>query len=698
MLLALMLAFAVCEWAGWPFLRGPLQRALQDKLQREVVVGEDFRLRLLGGLKLQTDQFAIAAPAWAAENRREELIRAEGVRLVLPYSTVLSPLRRKPDEPAEPLRIRALEVRHLKASFWRTEDGRANWQFTPPDPQKKKAETELPSFDRLVVGGGEVRYDDEVIGLQMRALARTEEGSANANGAGLVIEGDGHYREGEARFSGAKFGFRIASEGLLPLLTPEDDNGTPVPFSLHASAGRAKFEFKGQAVDVLHLRGFSGDFSISGPSLAAVGAPAGVTLPSTGPFDMNGKLSKDGELWKASVGRLAVGTSRLAGDFTYDRRHPVPLLTGELRGDSLTLRDLGPAFGAQPPNGKAPKDDDPPAPEKNKKQDKDGQVLPAKEFNIPSLKAMNADVRVNLKKLDLGTQFLGDLTPLQGRISLRDGVLNIRELLARASGGEVRGSIGLDSRPSQPRWAIDLRWAGVDLDRWVKARNNRAEQGAEDSYITGILGGQAKFDGVGKSTAAMLGSLDGDAAFWIRDGQISHLIVEALGIDLAQGLGIFLKGDAPLPMHCAVGRFTSKGGTLDTQVGLIDTPDSLVLFDGTLSLATEQLALVLRAQPKDFSPVSLRSPVHLSGTFSEPKVRLEGKTLGLKLLASAALAAVNPFAALIPLIDPGEGEKNGCRDALQRLRGTGGGKVSNAPATAAAAEGAVRSDKAASRP
>ena len=118
-------------------------------------------------------------------------------------------------------------------------------------------------------------------------------------------------------------------------------------------------------------------------------------------------------------------------------------------------------------------------------------------------------------------------------------------------------------------------------------------------------------------------------------------------------------------------RFVADGGRLNSELGLIDTPDTLVLVDGSVSLAREQLDLKLMARPKDFSPLSLRSPIEVRGSFADPQVRLDAGRIGLKVLAAAALAAVNPLAAVIPLIDPGAGSstKEGCEQALQRLRG-----------------------------
>lgn len=660
MLAGLLLVLLLCEAAGWPFLRGPFERQLEQRLQREVTIGEEFSLRLLGRIRLRTDEFAVGPPAWAAEaGQPGEFVRAENVYLALPYSTLLDQWRNRGGD-APPLEIRAFEVGSIDANLWRLEDGRANWQFGPPKKDRPKREFEAPEFDRLVVGEGSVRFSDAVQQVDLQARARTEEGAQAGQGArGLVVEGGGTYRT-------AKFDFRIASSGALPLLASEGD-GEPVPITMNASAGQAKYAFEGQATDVLRLQGFDGSFSVQGNSLAAAGAPWGVTLPTTPPFKLDGRLAKQGDVWKADVREAAVGTSRLGGHFTFDRRPQVPVLSGELTGERLVLADLGPAFGTRR-GAREPRAD----------RDAGGQVLPQREFNIPSLRAMNADVRIDLKMLDLGTAYLRDLRPLQAHLRLQGGMLRIQDVLASTSGGELRGALLLDSRPAVPRWDIDLQLARVRLEQWLQARNPRDEQakdgGAAPAYVTGLLSGRAKFQGVGRSTASMLGSLDGSASLWVNDGELSHLVVEALGIDVAEGLGLLIRGDHPLPMNCAVMRFAAQEGQLKSELGLIDTPDTTVLVGGTVSLAREQLDLQLTARPKDFSPLSLRSPIHVQGSFADPEVRLDAGRIGLKVLAAAALAAVNPLAAVIPLIDPGEQQKNGCRQALERLRNARAGE------------------------
>ncbi|MGH8491638.1 MAG: hypothetical protein ACRERR_00805 [Moraxellaceae bacterium] len=83
--LALLLSgLAVCEWAGWPFLRQPVENQLSQKLQRKVELGDEFRVHLLGRLRISTDRISIAAPSWQAHRPDgPDFFSARDVRLAL---------------------------------------------------------------------------------------------------------------------------------------------------------------------------------------------------------------------------------------------------------------------------------------------------------------------------------------------------------------------------------------------------------------------------------------------------------------------------------------------------------------------------------------------------------------------------------------------------------------------------------------
>ncbi|HEY9029440.1 MAG TPA: AsmA family protein, partial [Burkholderiaceae bacterium] len=486
---------------------------------------------------------------------------------------------------------------------------------------------------------------------------------------GLQVDGKGTYRK-------APLLIQLRSSGLLPLAA-SDTAAISVPLWLDVHADKTSIRVDGTATDLLHFGGMDATFVASGPSLAAVGDALGVTLPTTAKFATHGRLQKHGDVWQAGVAAMDIGSSRLNGDFRFDTAPDVPVLSGRLGGTRLALADLGPAFGAAPP--------DAPASASNAKP---GKVIPDREFDIPSLKAMNADVRVALQTVDLGTARLEPFKPLDGHLTLRDGVLNLEDLLARTSAGEVRGAIGLDSRPANPKWTADLRWSGIQLERFVTARDiavrKDAGSGAKPDvgYISGALGGNAQLKGEGKSSAQLLASLDGTARLWVRDGTVSHILVEAAGIDVAQALGVFVKGDDKLPMQCALAQFDLVNGKVMPEVFVVDTKDTTMLIDGDLSLAKETLDLRMTAHPHDFSPLALRTPVRVTGTFDDPHIRPEVKPLATRAGAAVALSLVNPLAALLALVDFKQQERDVCTAAVSHVQGAAKAGVKTGPAEA----------------
>jgi uncharacterized protein involved in outer membrane biogenesis len=201
--------------------------------------------------------------------------------------------------------------------------------------------------------------------------------------------------------------------------------------------------------------------------------------------------------------------------------------------------------------------------------------------------------------------------------------------------------------------------------------------------VTGHLNGEARVTGQGKSTAAILGSLRGGVRMNLVGGTISHLAIEAAGLDIAQGLGVLIKGDDALTVQCTVADLAAEQGVLRPRVLVLDTKDSTLWVDGSLSLASEALDLRVAVTPKDFSPMALRTPLHVRGTFANPSVSLEKGPLGTRLGAAALLALINPLAALIPLIDTGDGaEAKRGADECRALAGRLAAKPLPAPASA----------------
>ncbi|NTV11456.1 MAG: AsmA family protein [Zoogloea sp.] len=424
-----------------------------------------------------------------------------------------------------------------------------------------------------------------------------------------------------------------------------------------------RVDFDGAVTDLAGQRNLKGAILVKGPSLAVLGRLINSPLPTTGPFRLKGRIEKEGDVWRALVSEARIGKSDLEGRFVYDPRSGRPRLDGELKGKHFVLADLAPAFGTRNQEGVEVK----PPP---------GKVLPNRPLDLPSLTRMDARLAVAFDTVELGKAFSQPISPLKGTLTLDKGRLVLSDMLANTAEGSLSGSFSVDGTQVPPLWQADLAWNGIRLENWLKSAKEKPQKGhasakggnaPSTTYFTGTLNGHAKLTGHGRSTAELIGSLDGRSTMFVRHGTLSQLVVEVLGLDVAQGLGLLLSGDQRLPMECAIADMEARHGRVTPRVAVVDTPVTLVLIDGNVDLGSERLDLRLTAKPKNMSPFTVRSPILVRGPFAKPQATPEAGPIAARVLGAVALAFVNPLAAILPFIDPGSTATSPCLKSLAGL-------------------------------
>mgnify|MGYP001170182745 CR=1 FL=1 len=645
----LVVLLAVGEASGWPMLRVPLERLAARAAGVPVALDGSFRLQTVGRPRIEVAHLRVGA---AAGVPAPHLLDARGVTLAWRWADVWRWQRR-----GEALRLHAVSAGSLDAHLLRLADGRASWQLGPQSkPVPAAADPTLPRVGRLRVTDGRITVDDKVLDTTLQVTLHGGEGEQPAP--------RGYRAEAQGRYRGAPLLLTAAAGAVLPLLQDETAGAAarPVPLRVEGRVGDSRLYFNGQAGALLGPMSLRGALQLTGPSLAALGDVLGITLPRTPAFQLGGHLTHHAGDWQLRADRAVIGRSRLAGEFRYDDRARPARLTGRLTGQRLALRDLGAAIGTDAPTGQRPAA---------------GDVLPQRPFDLAALRAMDADVQVAVDELDFGTTGLVPLQALRTRVVLERGVLQLQALHAGAAGGEVAGTTRLDASKEPARWFADLQFGQVDAAGWIRAlqpageraaapaagharalrrERQRARQGGRQpvrSYLTGLIDMTLKVEGTGASTADILGTLDGQAQIHLRDGTLSHLATEFMGIDLGQAIGVAIRGDRPLPLRCAVFDLTIDDGVATTRRAVVDNADSTVRVAGRVDLRQETIAARLRVEPKDFSPLALRAPIVVSGPLAKPVVGIEGSEALGRLLAAAALGALAGPAALLPLMDPG---------------------------------------------
>lgn len=645
--------FALGESAGWPWLAAPLERQLSQTLNRplRLLPGQDqaLRIRLLGQPQIEAGLLQVADAPEVQGGLGRPMLEVEQLRLRLRWSD----LWRIALGRASTLHIEELSAESLRLQARRDARGRANWVLgaaQSPDTATPRDKLQL-RFERLLLRQAEGSLIDA--GQALAVDFRLQMDSPPPPGEPAL------QAQAQGRWRGQPFEARLQAASAMPLIDAASREPVALQLQMQADAGRLRFE--GEAADLLSQRALRGKLEVQGPSLARLGRLFELTLPTTPPFQLEADLAHAQRepvgVWQLQLRQARIGGSDLDGQLRFDAR---PLaqggrghLSGQLHAKRMRLADLGPAVGAGTPP-----------------QAQGGRVLPQRAFDLPSLSAMDADVHLDIASLQLGGQ-LQPMQPLATRIRLQGGVLELEELEAGMAQGRLRGRMQLDARQGErAQWLAALQIDRLRLEQWLPPPASRSQP-----WASGRLAGSLELKGEGRSTAELLASADGQIRLLWSGGQLSHLAVEALGLDLAEGLGRMLRGDQALPVQCGAALLRVAEGRLRPAPLIVDTRDSTLWAEGQINLADERLDLRLRVAPKDGSLLSLRTPLQLRGSLAQPQAGVDGARLAGKLLPSVALGLLNPAAALLPLLDPGERDAAtaaaaDCERAARRVAGS----------------------------
>jgi len=534
----------------------------------------------------------------------------------------------------------------------RNKEGKTNWDFSQNPDAAAAAEavspddrSEFPVIGRLVVREGRITYRDPEHGIDLASKVDTASG---ANGQEEVR------LNGEGTFEGKPFRLDLAAGSLLQLR----ESSQPYPLHVDAVIGDTKGTIQGTMGDPVKMQGLDIRMDISGPDLAQLFPIVGIPLPSTPPYRLAGRLEREGERWKFTEMKGRVGDSDMAGDLAVDTAGERPKLTAELVSTRLDFDDLAGLVGATP-STKAGEAASAEQKKKAEEQKESGRVLPDRDIDLSRLRAMDMEVSLT------GKDVIAPSLPMQdfkAKFQLEKGRLTVEPLSFGIASGRIEGRLVLNGREDVPSASTDLKIRSIKLAEFFKGSEFAEEMG-------GTFGGRIELEGTGRSTAELLGGADGGAVVVMSGGKLSNLLLEIVGIDIAEALGFVIGEDKPVAVRCAVADFKVTDGLLKTQTFVIDTTDTNVTGEGTINLKNEKMDLKLEAHPKDPSLLSARTPVLIGGKLADPKFGVDPSQAVARGAAAVVLGALlTPLAALLPMIELGLGEDTPCHKLVQQAQ------------------------------
>ncbi len=470
----------------------------------------------------------------------------------------------------------------------------------PSLPTKAKRVVSVDTLlERLRIEEVRLRYDDPA--LQAKSDLRL---TAESLSSGAQITGTVEYRERPVQVSIATGSLRQAMRNyeMLPL------DGT---FQIH----KTTIGLKGRFGAIFPLDTYDGQVRVEGPDLVRLGEFLDIPLPNLPPYRLQAHLLREQGPAQTQTFNFenlggTIGDSDVAGTLRVRTGGERPVIFTRLHSQNLDFDDLAGLVGGTPdPKETVSSEQKAEATVTEKRQ----KVFPDKPINFAQLQQVDADVEyrataVKAPNLPLD-DFLLDFV-------LQNGNLQIDRLNFGVAGGTIAMELGVNARKESVKAKLITEFDQVNLKEMLA----KFEVG-DDSF--GTIAGRATVWMEGNSLANWLASADGGLYLTMSGGKVDALLVELAGLDFLESAAVFLNKDTGVTIECAYTDLQARSGQVTIQPFLLDTDDTKFKGFGEIDLRQERMDLTVHPYPKDFSLLSSRGPLHITGMLKNPKFSVE---------------------------------------------------------------------------
>ena len=590
---------------GLNLLKGPITRAVSNSLGRELVIEGDLRpVWSWVHPRLRAEGVRFANADWG---KADYLLNAEAVEASISVLPLLAGRLVLPD----------VHLQGAELSLEQDADGRKNW-ILKEEPEDQKKESRL-FVKLLTVNQGRLHWEDAWREHSFVADLSTDD-------TGISFTGEGTYS-----------GMPLKAKGHAGQVLAIRDVNTPFPINAEIKIGDTAATLEGTLTGLVGFKGIDLKIKqLSGKTMEDLYWIIGLALPDSSPYKLSGRLLRTDGMWRFENFAGKVGESDLAGTLQVDTGGERPYMHGDLVSKVLNFADLGPLVGTNQPR-------------------EGGGVLPDAPFNVERWESLDSDIRLRAGTIKRPEQL--PIEKLSTHWQLRDKVLSLDPLEFGIAGGKLAGTIKVDGNRDPVRGSINMRVRQLQLAKLFPTV--KQAQGS-----IGDLNGLVELTGTGASVGELLGSSNGKIGIYMDGGKISRFMMELIALQLWDAARIKLKGDEEIDIRCAIADFGVKGGVAQANAFVFDTAVVNVGGSGTINLKNEEMDLQLKPEPKDRGIGSLRTPLHVKGTFGHPNVGPDMGKLVIRGAGTIAMGILNPLLAIIPLIEEGKGKDSPCGELI----------------------------------
>ncbi len=615
-------------FADWNALRGPISRMASTAIGREIAIRGDldvdpWRLNPL----IRVEGLHIGNPARYRE--RGEFAIVNSAEATVRWLPLLF----------GNLDFVRLDLNGADVRLYRSAEGVSNWSSTPPGVRGKPLT--LPAIRSFSLNGGQLRLEDDKRNMVLEASFTTRESRGARDPGEFALMGEGQINNRP---------FKIELTGA-PLLNVRRDR--PYPFQADVTAGDTHIVADGAITRPFNFRNWYANVRGTGADLADLYPLIGLSLPNTPPYNLTGRIERNGHVFGMPNVQGRVGDSDLRGAFTATRKPDDRLfLEGDFQTNTLDFDDMLTVLGAPPSVQETANAEQREMAQRLRAQ---GRVLPDAQLDIRRVRNMDAHVSYRAARVR------SERFPLRGlsvEVSLDHGLLSLNPMTLDLSRGRITGSAAINARGDTPRADLDVRLSNARLESISAIGDNPP--------LTGTLMGRARLSGAGASVRDAAANANGEITFVTPNGEVREAFAELTGINITRGLGLLLTDDdSTIGVRCGVASFRVRNGIAHARSIVFDTDTMLIQGRGTVSLRDETLDLRLEGDPKQVRLIRLGAPITIEGRWRAPEIGVDvEEAIDQGGIAAALATLVAPIAAVLPFVDLGLAEDANCASLL----------------------------------
>ena len=545
----------------WGLLKGVIESRMTERFGRPVTIGAMERVDPFGfDTTIRLRNVRVPGPAWVGSG---DLAQVEAMEIGFSALSLVTGT----------LALRDVTITGARLHLIRAKDGRENWRGSA-----RRGGSGGSGLDRLIVRNSRLTYQDDKQDRHFDlALASDAE-------SGLRLSGSGEVR-----------GTIVRVAVRTPAISDQHDGRWPFDARL-AGTGLA-MHARGSMAAPLDTDHMALDVTAQASDLKLIDAIIEAGLFRTQPVTLSARVRREPGRWLVDRLDGRIGRSDLSGKLPVDKVDGRTKLDGTFQSRQLDFDDFASDEGL--------------AKSAAKERAIGPRVVPDTRVNLAKIGSTDGRIAFRVGRI-VSRHGPSSLTSLAGTLVLDRRVLTVAPLTIGMRQGRITGRAVIDQGDNGPLPLVRLDFRLID--------SSIPALGGGGGSVTGRVDGRVLLAGRGSTLREAVGRSTGRIGIAARDGELPKEIAEALGFD-AGGALLARQADRAT-LRCVIVGVALRGGKGPVGPFVVDTSQSRLDGQGTISFPGETLAIRLTGAPKHNAVLRLPGSAAVGGTISEPDIQI----------------------------------------------------------------------------